>query len=301
MIDKKTQLKVGVTTVVAVGIIVIGIIWGKEYRFTQDFTVLRIRFENVNGLDKGDPVLWAGLRCGEVIDVKLDPSGAKGAIVVVRMALKQPILYSDYVIRAEDFSLMGDKMVTIDQGREGQAVDLRETLTGTGTAGMQGLSKQATEVLEQINTFLFNLNSSIDLGELNRSMKVSIEDLGVAAVNLRELLTKNRAAIENAVKNFEDSSEEFKKIISGNDETITRILTRADTLTSRLNNVLARWDSSTVFLDTLRTYVENQDGTIRKLFFSDSLYNEIRTIGQNLDSLITQAREGELHFNIDWW
>ena len=132
-------------------------------------------------------------------------------------------------------------------------------------------------------------------------MKTSIEDMGTAAIELRDLIAKNRNAIETAVKNFEDSSEELKKIISGNDEAITRILTGAETLTKRFNSVLARWDMSTVFLDTLRTYVENQDGTIRKLFLSDSLYNEFRTIGSNLDSLINQARKGEFHLNVDLW
>jgi len=301
MVEKKAQFYVGITAVIGICIIVLGTIWGKELRFAQDSTTLRIRFENVGGLSKGDPVMWSGINSGDVVEVKIDPSGQPGAIVFVRLKISDPTIYTDYSIRIEDFGLMGDKMVTIYKGISGQPINLAEILAGKQPQGIQVLTQKTSVILDQINTFLTHLNSSVNLGELNQSMKESIDQMRSAAVDLRELVAENKPAIERAVRNFEASSQKINEIISENDETITHIVNSADSLITGFNAAIAHWDSSIVFLDTLRVYVENNDGTMRKLFTSDSLYNELRAVGYSLDSLLTQARDGKLHLNLDWW
>ena len=304
MSEQTTQIKVGVTAVIALCILIFGIIWGKEFRFAQEFTVFKIHFDNVYGLESGDPVLWSGINCGEVIDIQFNPSEARGAIVTVRLSIKKPVLYSDYVITIEDAGLMGDKMVTIDQGSKGNPIEIMEKLSGVEPSGLQQLTKDAKIVIRNVNKLLDQISTSIselDMTEFSRSLKKSVEDLGSTAKELRDLIESNKPGINDAVMNFGESSKRFKGIIEKNDQSISRIIQNADSLTAKLDRILTHVDSSTAVFDTLKTYIENRDGTIRKLFFSDSLYYEFRAMNRNLDSLITRARKGDLNLKLDWW
>jgi len=179
-----------------------------------------------------------------------------------------------------------------------------ETLSGSEPTGLQQFTKDAKQTMDNFNKLLEQISysvSELDMIELSQSLKTSVEDLGSTAKELHDLIKSNRPGIDDAVMNFGESSKKFKGIVEKNEQSISRIIQNADSLTAKLDRVLTHIDSSTAVFDTLKTYVENRDGTIRKLFFSDSLYYEFRAMSRNLDSLITRARSGELRLNVDLW
>lgn len=64
-----TEIKVGLTVVVATFILVYGIIWGKGYRLHINKYQLQLLFDNVGGMVPGDPVTVNGVKEGKVLSI----------------------------------------------------------------------------------------------------------------------------------------------------------------------------------------------------------------------------------------
>jgi ABC-type transporter Mla subunit MlaD len=73
MKERKAELIVGLVVTAGVLLLVLGVVWGKKASFFSDWSVRRIRFEDVRGLESGDPVMVRGISQGAVDDIRLQP------------------------------------------------------------------------------------------------------------------------------------------------------------------------------------------------------------------------------------
>ncbi len=73
--SRRAAIQVGITGLVALAMLLIGIAWIKDYRLGQKKRTLAAQFEEVGNLSEGDPVSVRGVKKGAVTAVKLLDQG----------------------------------------------------------------------------------------------------------------------------------------------------------------------------------------------------------------------------------
>ena len=67
-----TELKVGITSILAIGILFGSIFWVKEYNPMIKRESITVLFNDARGITAGDPVNVSGIKVGEVTDDNLN-------------------------------------------------------------------------------------------------------------------------------------------------------------------------------------------------------------------------------------
>ena len=68
--SKSQEIKVGIVTLVAIALFIIGIIIGNDYSISVDTIRIKMRFPTSGGIEQSSPVFVNGVKRGRVIEVK---------------------------------------------------------------------------------------------------------------------------------------------------------------------------------------------------------------------------------------
>ena len=84
--SRRTDIQVGITVLVALGILLWGVTWLKEFSLARKQRVWIVHFPQTGGLAAADEVQVNGIRLGDVRDVALVPDG-----VIVNLQLSSEL------------------------------------------------------------------------------------------------------------------------------------------------------------------------------------------------------------------
>jgi len=266
MAERKAEVLVGFTVALALLILVLGVIWGKGVEFLARHAFLTVRFEDVRGLEKSDPVLVRGIRQGRVEKVVL-----RNEFAEVRLRIREDVpLYSDLRITVEDRELMGGKQVAIDPGKSGRSVDLRGVFYGETRGDVRMVLVRAEDVLSRADSVFLQIETFLEEGRLSRVLQ-NVEETTDQA---KKILAENR-------RNFRLTVERLEKLMRGLQEDSTAV---------RLGVVVTELDSTICLMKRVVLQMENEDGTLGKLIHDRWLYDQLLKTSVNLDSLIDDIR-----------
>lgn len=266
MAERKAEVLVGFTVALALLILVLGVIWGKGVEFLARHAFLTVRFEDVRGLEKSDPVLVRGIRQGRVEKVVL-----RNEFAEVRLRIREDVpLYSDLRITVEDRELMGGKQVAIDPGKSGRSVDFRRVFYGETRGDVRMVLVKAEDVLSRADSVFLQIETFLEEGRLSRVLQ-NVEETTDQA---KKILAENR-------RNFRLTVERLEKLMRGLQEDSTAV---------RLGVVVTELDSTICLMKRVVLQMENEDGTLGKLIHDRWLYDQLLKTSVNLDSLIDDIR-----------
>ena len=124
--EGKTETYVGIVVFTAIILLTLGIIWGKKLPIFTSYTTYNAVFQNVQGVEKGDPVMVHGMKKGEVTDIKLLQDKA-----LIEFRLKSGIkLFQDARVYLEIEELMGGKQLTVYPGTGNLPLNANKIIDG---------------------------------------------------------------------------------------------------------------------------------------------------------------------------
>jgi phospholipid/cholesterol/gamma-HCH transport system substrate-binding protein len=283
-----TNLKVGAAVLFGLLVLIFGSLWGQDMLRAGKTHKIIVVFESGFGLSTGDPVLIAGVKKGQVSDIRLTPDN----MVAVEMRLDNDIqLFTTSLFTIESEGLIGSRFINVTANPGGTVLAPTDTLFGGNAASLndifrnvQRLSIRVEELIgsiqavmtdedvrQKISNTYDNFNQTINL--LNQvvvdnqdMVRQSIENLGSVVSNVNQALVNNMDDFEGALQSIKSAGDQF-----------TRATTTVDSLSGALRDLVVR-------------FVEGQ-GTIWRMTESDSLYIQMMTTFAHLDSLITDIKE----------
>ena len=126
MSERKIEIIVGLFVSVAVLGLILGVVWGKNFQFFSNRQHLNLLFDNVRGLETGDPVVVRGLERGGVERINLNDQD-----VEVRIWFEPDVrLYSDFYAIIETKEIMGGKQITLYPGTSGKPAVITDPVKG---------------------------------------------------------------------------------------------------------------------------------------------------------------------------
>lgn len=289
----KKELKIGIfaVTVIVASFFVLNYLRGKDI-FNREIEVVS-QFENVQGLVASAPVFIKGYKAGQVAEVSYK---SKTGRFDVTCSIKKDFAIptgSKMVIYSTD--IMGSKGVKIDLADSDEFVKDGDTLAAAFEAGMiDALAENISPLLSKVSNTLDSLNVT------------------VSGVN-KLLSDANLASITRTLRNVEMTVENVKRLaksVNGKSAEINSLIDNLNVFSSDLNQLTEKIDTTVTGVNNIVTTVNQADiegvvtsfkqlldnindpeGTVGKLFTSDSVYNSVDSLLVDLNSLVDKIQE----------
>lgn len=252
--NANTDLKVGLTVLVGLALLFIGIGMAKGWHFGGVHNLLHATFLTAGGIETGDPVFIRGIQHGKVTAINSPP----GHDVDITMDIDQPLdLHKDATATIMMLELMSGKKIEIDEGTKaaGSFDATKETLHGTFpgdistlVALLSSLSGSLPAIVRNMDTVLGNLTDFFGNGKFKEKAYTAIDDASQTLKDLRTVLSENRESLKNTIS-------------------------QADVLTRELNSTIVTMrPGAQALLDSMRTFIR---GAGRTLSGADTLLGSL--------------------------
>lgn len=235
------------------------LLWFADYRMNRQTAYYDSFFTQVSGVGLGAEVRFAGLKVGQVVDMRIAPEQG-GVRVRLEVAAGTPVK-TDSTALIEPQGVTGVSFVGITAGSPGAALLMDESdgipVIRAGESALQTLGTQGPEIIENLNAITGQLKQL--LGDENQRRVDSIlRNVERSTDNLDQAVADVSAATQGIAEVAKGLSD-FAGRIDGLADAAQTTLGNADAMLGRFNETAAHADqtlqSGTAALDEVRAYV----------------------------------------------
>ncbi len=286
-----TELKVGLTVVIATFILIYGIIWGKGYRLKTNKHKIQLVFDNVGGMVPGDPVTVNGVKEGKVVNIDW-----KGRDVLVTIELNDRVsLYEDATFTIISAELLAGMKVEIFPGNSDKKLNLaQQPFRGKYGGRIVDVGLTIDKLAQDMSSLTFRLDTTIALinsllkdERLQSDITSSIKNLSSLSSGLKDLpdtLNTTLTQLNTAIRNVNQLISENRKPINSSLKEIQTMGKNINQLTQQLNTTLKG--------------LKDQQGTLGKVVYDSTLYQNLNRTLLSIDSLAKRIHKKGLKLNI---
>ncbi len=272
-----SELQVGVLTILSVILLIVGMMWFKDIDLSRGSTVYMVDFPQVEGMQPGDRVQVRGIRMGEVGEFTMLPDAVRvGLILDAGVRLRD-----DAVVTLGEKGIVGEVVVEIDPGQEGELVKPGHIFQGRTAGTIASMTDAAGTALAEMRILTAKVTELID--EVRDQGKV-VETLAQANKTLAKvdgMLVENQDDVKIILANFVQASGDLKDLLASGliDTTMNR--TAAAMVTA--DSLMATMDESAKNLNVILAGLKNGEGTAGRMLNDPGLF--VRT-----DSTLTAVQ-----------
>lgn len=281
------QFKVGLIALFSGAILYWGFNFLKGTDFFSPTNRYYVIYDNVDGLNKSNPVIINGLAVGRVSAIRL-MQDRKNAILVELDIDEDIVLGESTQASLSNTDFLGSKGIILTIGDIQKPLAPGDTLVPIVDKGLNEIIESATPVANNLNTTITRVNEIlIGLKGSGEKINSTIGELEQMIIGVNGMIAENQRSIAEIVastavlvNNVNDKVEQLDPLLqksngvldSINNLELQRTLSGVDTVLFTLN-------------ETLQAFQES-DGTLGKLINEDSMYNNINKLLIDLDKMV---------------
>ncbi|GAB4417730.1 MAG: MlaD family protein [Bacteroidia bacterium] len=310
------EVKFGIFALITIALIIYGLNYMTGSQLFGPPLVLNTKYQDVNGLVAGSPIMINGLRVGKVGSLTLD---MEAGLALAKLEFDTKI---DIPVHAEamiySIDLLGSKGVKIVIPDSLQSSDnyLRnnDEITGSlepsllGVAG-EAIQDKGVQILVQLAKLSVELNEIVRLSKVlltdennNSSLRATIANIKQTSDNLtsissevdsiaREMtgIARDAASIVN---NFEQNNDNVTSII-GNVRGTTDTLVAAS---ANIRELIADASSAVGSVESMVSKLDSTGGTLGLLLNDTQLYDSLTNTTENVNALLREIKANPQRF-----
>jgi len=277
--NRKTNVKVGLTTILAFIILIWILGWAKRITIAGDYYVVKMKFNSVSGLEIGDHITINGVKMGKVKNIILDGN----SVIVEGLVPRFVTLKKDAKAKVEMMDLMGGKKIEIKPGESDEPFNINNILTGNlstdipGALSMVGNVEQDLKlIITDTRILIEKLNNQLSDQELISSLKSSIKNLETTSKYLNDFFKQNQNDLNSIVKNIFELTDRAENYISKNADTLTVFLNESKNLIQNLNDISTQ-------IKFLIEQTTNQENNIGRLLYDKESIEKLKVSIERID------------------
>jgi len=291
------ELKIGVLTIVAIGItaVLIFSLTGGRGFFWQRYT-LKTRFPDAAGLSEGSPVRVAGVQVGSVKAVELSDEHVE-VTFDLNKSVRDKITDRSTAVMGS-VSLLGQSSVDITPATAGTPIpEWGYVPLGHIKGQLADVADQASTGIDQITKLVSDVRAGRGtVGKLmtDDRLYTDLQQFVNAANDMARSVRAGRGTVGKLLN--DPASANALEASLKNVADITQRINAGDGSLGKLLKDEAFADSlaaSTANLRQLTDKINRGDGTVGKLMTDAALYNRINSVTTRLDDLVTKLNEGQ--------
>lgn len=296
------ETKVGIITVFAVAILILGYSYLKGEDVFTDTVDIYAEYQQISGIKVSNPILYNGFIVGKITDLELSPKGTIIARLTIKPELQIPEntiakIVSQDILGAKAIVLyFGDSRTFIDEG-DTLRTDVEMSLAESVNSEVLPVKQKAEKLLGTVDSilisiqYILNPNFRSNIDQSFASIKRSIETLEVTATRVDSMVKYQSARFKNISNNIESISTNLKN----NNEKITNILQNVDQISDSLAKVnfietINRANKALSDIAIITEKINNGQGTLGMLVNDDNLYKNLTQSSKDLDRLLIDLR-----------
>lgn len=292
------ETKVGVLTVVAITILLLGYSYLKGSDvFSSDNRFYAV-YRSVEGLTVSKPVLVNGFPIGKVSKMELQPDGR--TIVEFKISHKYNVPVNT-LAKLESTDLLGGKAIIFELGTSKEYADDKDTLRadvqGSLAESLQPIQRKAELLFAKLDSTLSSVNKilnpdfqkNVDRSFL--SIANSLQTLEGTTKKIDNLVGAQSSHIGNIMNNAEVVSSNLK-VTTGHLQTVS---TNFETFSTDLANgnvkqTLDNANKAVADLQATIAKINNGTGSISLLLNDDQMYKNLNAASGNLNNLFIDIK-----------
>jgi phospholipid/cholesterol/gamma-HCH transport system substrate-binding protein len=306
MLNQTKNMLIGLFVVLACGLI-IGMILFVEPSIGDNKQVLYIRFSNINGINMGTRVTFAGKPIGEIVAINTIPNARNqptdelGQLYYYQLTAhidSHIKVYTTDSISIQTTGLLGERSVVImpkypPLGTQAKLATIQTPLYGNSVDTIESafyeignLSDKVSEVIDNVNGWI-NENG-VAIGDAVRSFDRAMDEMGstLASVNQKDIV----GDLQSTLSSFTSTSESLNQAITVLNETNT--FDNAAQMVDQLK-------TSSSYLQNILQDIDTGKGTIGKLINYDDFYLKLMNIFSKVNTTMNDINHYGILFNMN--
>lgn len=295
MAKVSNELKIGLTTIVAIIVGFIGYSIMKDQPVFKTSNTIYTKFSQVHGLIPGNPVNIKGFRIGSVKNMDLLISDS--TLVTLSIEEKYQIPKGSIAV-LKSSGVLGGKYIEIQKSDSQQMVQDGETIDGVYEQGImdsfaaegEKLSNDISASIQGVEELIGGLNET--LNDTNRqNISGILGNLRSTTSSLDQVISQRQSDLDEMIIHAKETLGNVNELSSENKEKLTSLITNLESTSKELDTLSKGLNKTNTTLDEVLTKINNGTGTLGKLANDPSLYNNIDSLSVNLNQLIKNINE----------
>lgn len=278
-------LKVGLLTLAALASVVVMSLkitrnqsgFGKHIEY-------KTMLEDASGIFEKTPIKVAGINAGRIKAIQLEGNKA----LITFEIIEQIKITPDAQLKIKSVGLLGDKFIDMNVGsQQGERLAEGSMIPTTTGGGLDNLSKDAGEVLKEVK-------------EIASTIKEALRD------------DEGRNVIKEIVTNINDMTASLKRITTGNEDKINKIIDDMEAVSAQLAHetdryqkdslmgdlakvgpILDKVDAAVSDLKIIVADVKEGKGTVGKLLRDDAVVDQVSQTLSSVNRLVNRINNIE--------
>lgn len=296
------ETKVGIITVFAVTILILGYNYLKGKDIFTDTVDIYAEYTQINGIKESNPILYNGFVVGKITKLSLSSRGT----IIARLTIKPELQIPDNTIaKIVSQDLLGAKAIELFLGdsrtfiEEGDTIrtDMEMSLAESVNSQVLPIKQKAEQLLGTVDSilvsvqYILNPNFRMNIDESFASIKRSIETLEVTSTRVDSMVKFQAARFKVITSNIESISTNLRN----NNEKITNILQNIDQISDSLTKVnfvetIDRANKALSDIAIITEKINTGQGTLGLLVNDEMLYKNLNQSSKDLDKLLVDLR-----------
>jgi phospholipid/cholesterol/gamma-HCH transport system substrate-binding protein len=277
---------VGITVLLAIAILIVGVAWLKDYTVHRATRMYHVVFGQAGGLEPASIVLVNGVRKGEVKDMHLIGDHVE---VNVQLA-RDVVLTTDSRVAIRSIGLMGERAVAVDLRTTGRPYAPGETVIGVFELGPGEMMGQFGTTVDAVNAISVQFKRLADSLSKDDRLAKTVLNFSRTSEELRLMVAENRAALGGTLRNFNDASLTARHLTVDREAELRAALDHFGNAAENLDRMSGRLDSLRAVMQKMANQVEGGHGTLGKMVNDEKLYTELNNSVASLKSLIEDVK-----------
>lgn len=285
------EVKIGLTGIVAVAVLFIGLNFLKGINLFQSSNSYYIAFSDAKGLTQSSPVYANGYNIGIVRNIIYDYNKPGNVLIQIDADAKLRIPEGSTATLITE--MLGGCTMNLILNPNGQNyLQPGDTIQGQDSNGLmekaETLVPKVNEIMNKVDTLLTNLNTltaNPDLPVILANTKAITENLNASSQQLNKLLTNDVPSLTHKLNH-----------VSNNVITLTDNLNELD-----LQSPLQKADSTLNYLQLMTYRLNQKDNTLGLLLNDTTLYGSLNATVGSANNLLIDLKEHPkryVHFSI---
>jgi phospholipid/cholesterol/gamma-HCH transport system substrate-binding protein len=296
------ETKIGVLAIVGVGLLVIGFSFLKGKSLFKKETHLYARYQDVQGLNKSNPVVINGLQVGRIENLD---GGKDMKDILVTITLTKDINIPKNSLAVINPNLLGSPSMEIKLGNEVNYLKNGDTLLTTLSGGaFDEALKLINPVLYEVRNAVTSLDSVLGIvtNVFDPTTKTNIKDVvanlntvtasfAISAHSLQQMLDVQSGALSHSLSNVNT----FTSNLNSNNAKFNDIVENARTASSKFASIdLSKsLDSLNVAINNFKQGAEkinSKNGSLGLLLNDKTLYTNLESTTNKINILLDDIR-----------